>query len=139
MTIPQAIRAVLETGRLAHLVTLNKDGSPQVSCLLVGVEDDQIVCAHIGTGQKIRNLRRDSRVALSIETTNRNAYGQLEYLVVHGTAEVSDGDAAELLSRLAQAHTGEPQPQSPLTNPPPGHIIRITPTRYGGTGPWLSP
>jgi hypothetical protein len=33
-----------DTGRLAHLVTLNKDGGPQVSIVWVGLDGDEIVC-----------------------------------------------------------------------------------------------
>ena len=37
--IPGPARAVLESGRLAHLVTAGPDGAPQVSCMWVGIED----------------------------------------------------------------------------------------------------
>jgi hypothetical protein len=38
----------LTSGRLAHLVTINPDGAPHVSCVYVTVEGDEIVCAHLG-------------------------------------------------------------------------------------------
>ena len=68
--LPDGARALIESGRLAHLVTLSRDGSPQVSCVWVGLDGDDIVSAHLsGTQQKIRNVRRDPRVSLSIEGT----------------------------------------------------------------------
>jgi hypothetical protein len=36
MQVPPEARGLIESGRLAHLVTLNRDGSPQVSCVWVG-------------------------------------------------------------------------------------------------------
>ena len=59
-------RAALRAGRLAHLVTVNPDASPQVSLVWVGLEGDDIVCAHLGEGRKLRNIERDARVALLI-------------------------------------------------------------------------
>lgn len=38
-------RATIEGGHLGHLVTLNPDGSPQMSAVLVGLENDEIVAA----------------------------------------------------------------------------------------------
>ena len=60
MQLPDGARALVESGRLAHLVTLNRDGSPQVSCVWVGLDGDEIVSAHlVSTQQKLRNVRRD--------------------------------------------------------------------------------
>jgi hypothetical protein len=39
-------RAALVSGHLAHLVTLNPDGSPQVTIVWVGLEGDEIVSGH---------------------------------------------------------------------------------------------
>ena len=70
MSLPDSARAMIESGRLAHLVTLNRDGSPQVSCVWVGLDGDEIVSAHLcATQKKLRNVRRDPRVSLSIEGT----------------------------------------------------------------------
>ena len=33
---------MLESDRLAHLVTISPNGSPQVSCVWVGIEDEEI-------------------------------------------------------------------------------------------------
>jgi len=87
-SLPDSARAVLESNALAHLVTLNPDGSPQVSIVWVGLDGDQIVAAHLPEHRKVRNIRNDSRVALSIETDKRNAIGLNEYLVIYGTARI---------------------------------------------------
>ena len=40
MQIPPELRALIESGAHAHLVTLNPDGSPQVTLVWIGIEDD---------------------------------------------------------------------------------------------------
>ena len=85
-SLPDSARAVLESPALAHLVTMNPDGSPQVSIVWVGLDGDEIVAGHLPEHRKVRNIRNDSRVALSIETGQRNAIGLNEYLVIYGTA-----------------------------------------------------
>jgi PPOX class probable F420-dependent enzyme len=132
-----AARALLESDALAHLVTLNSDGSPQVTCVWVGLDGDDIVSGHLDPRQKLRNVRRDPRVVLSVESPTINAMGLREYLVVHGRGRVEQGDAAALLQRLAHVYIGPD-----VTFPPPeyaapgGYILRITPERIGGAGPW---
>ena len=42
MQLPPSARTVLTSGRLAHLVTVNGDGSPQVTCIWVGLDGDTI-------------------------------------------------------------------------------------------------
>jgi PPOX class probable F420-dependent enzyme len=136
MAIPDNVRAVLESNRLAHLITLNRDGSPQVTCVWVGIDGDEIVIAHMMEHRKVRNIRRDSRVAVSMETQNVNARGLLEYLVVYGEARIQEGGAPETLQTLARRYIGGELPLGP--NPAAGYVTRITPQRYGGVGPWSS-
>jgi PPOX class probable F420-dependent enzyme len=134
--IPPEAREVLESDRLAHLVTLNPDGSPQVSCVWVGLEGDEIVSGHLGTWQKVRNVERDPRVALSIEAKGTNELGLQEYLVVQGRARIQEGGAPELLQRLARTYIGPDAVFPPMPDPPPGFVLRITVERLGGVGPW---
>ena len=134
--IPESARAVLESDGLAHLVTINEDGSPQVSIVWVGLEGDDIVCAHLLEQQKLRNVRRDPRVLLSIETQGTNAIGLREYVVVHGRATVEEGGAPELLQRLAHTYLGPEVTFPPMPDPPKGFRLRIAVERVGGIGPW---
>jgi PPOX class probable F420-dependent enzyme len=130
-----AARAVVTGTGLAHLVTLDEDGSPQVTVVWVGLEGDELVTAHLGAYRKVQNVARDPRVALSIETGETDPHGLNPYLVVHGTARIQEGGAAELLDRLATTYLGEGRSMAP-PNPPPGYVLRITPHRVSGVGPW---
>ncbi|HEX8001222.1 MAG TPA: TIGR03618 family F420-dependent PPOX class oxidoreductase [Mycobacteriales bacterium] len=134
--IPDSVRAVLDTHPLGHLVTLNPDGSPQVTVVWVGIEDDELVAGSIGARQKLRNVERDPRVAVSFETDRTNEIGLREYLVVHGRGRVTEGGAPELLQRLAYGYVGPGVTFPPMPDPPPGYVLRIAPERYGGVGPW---
>jgi PPOX class probable F420-dependent enzyme len=131
-----AARRLLESDRLAHFVTLNPDGSPQLSCIWVGLDGDEIVSGHLPRNQKVRNVERDPRVVVSIEGEGLSEVGLREYLVVRGTARVQEGGAAELLQRLARVYLGPDVRFPPMDDPPPGYVIRTTPNRLGGVGPW---
>jgi PPOX class probable F420-dependent enzyme len=134
---PEA-REVLTAGRLAHLVTINADSSQQVSIVWVGLDGDDIVSGHLGMRQKLRNVERDPRVVLSLETGHRNAMGLDEYLIVRGTGRVTQGGAPELLQRLAHVYLSPDTRFPPVDDPPPGYVLRITPETIGGVGPWTS-
>jgi PPOX class probable F420-dependent enzyme len=131
-----AVRSIVASGRLAHLTTLDPDGSPQMSAVWVGLDGDEIVTGHMMGGRKVQNIARDPRVALTIEAEGTNSLGMTNYLMVRGTARLVKGGAPELLQRLAEVYLGPGVRFPPFDNPPPGHVIHITPTRIGGTGPW---
>lgn len=137
MRLPDSARALVESGAHAHMVTLNADGSPQVTIVWAGLDGDEIVTAHMFELQKVRNLRRDPRVVLSFESQSRNAMGLLEYLVVTGRARITEGGAPELLQKLAYTYIGPGVKFPAMDNPPPGFIARITVERVGGVGPWV--
>jgi PPOX class probable F420-dependent enzyme len=123
----------------ATLVTVNRDGSPQVSVVWMMVErtadgNDELVTAHLQEHLKIRNIRRDPRVAMTFVSIDRSA-PFMPYLSIKGTARIEEGGAPELLDELVAAKfgagTGFPPP-----NAPPGYLTRITIEHVGGIGPW---
>ena len=134
--IPEPARAILESDALAHLVTINADGSPQVSCVWVGLEEDEIVFASLGPRRKLDNVARGPRVTLSLEGIETNRLGLREYLVVHGSARIEPGGGPELLQRLAHVYLGPDVRFPPMDDPPPGVVVRIAVERLGGVGPW---
>ena len=134
MILNEAVRQALTAGHLAHLVTLNPDGSPQVSVVWVGLDGDEIVCAHLGSRKKVRNVQRDARVALSMATGGKT--NSLDnYLVISGRARVTEGGAPELLNQLAQVYIG-PGTKFLPDNSPPGYITHIQVEHIHGVGPW---
>ncbi|HEX4223920.1 MAG TPA: PPOX class F420-dependent oxidoreductase [Pseudonocardiaceae bacterium] len=134
--IPASVRAVLDSAALAHLVTLESDGSPQVTLVWAGLDGDEIVLGHLPNHRKLRNMRNDARVAISFETANHNEMGLAEYLIIYGTARVTEGGAPELLQELAHTYLGPDVKFPPMDNPPPGYITHISIDRIAGVGPW---
>lgn len=130
------VRALIDSGPLAHLVTLNPDGSPQVTIVWIGIEDDEIVSGHLFRHRKVENIGRDPRVAVSLEAPGANAIGMRDYAVVYGQARITEGGAPELLQRLAHTYVGPGVTFPPMPDPPPGFITRIRVERIAGQGPW---
>src|SRR5258707_12406784 len=137
MQIPQTVREVIEKGPLAHLTTLNPDGSLQVTVVWVGIEGEEFVMGHLAMHQKVKNIRRDPRVALSLLGDKTNAQGMREYVVIYGNARVTEGAAVSLLQRLARIYLGPnaTYPPASMQNIA-GYVTRITPSRFSGIGPW---
>jgi len=135
MQMPDSAKAVVDAGRLAHLVTVNKDGRPHVTIVWVGMDGDDIVIGKLAEDHKTRNIRRDPRVSLSIEAEG-DQHGMQNHLVVEGTAVVTDGGAPALLHDLAQRYVGPGTNFPPMPDPPEGYVIRVTPTKVRGMGPW---
>lgn len=137
MTTPltSEIRDVIESGRLAHFTTVAADGRPHTTIVWVGLDGDEIVIGKLRRDQKVKNIERDPRVSLSIEAEG-DQYGMQNHLVVEGTARITDGGAPELLRDLAQRYIGPGTDFPPMPDPPGGMIIRVTPTKVRGMGPW---
>ena len=127
---------MLEGPALGHLVTLEPDGRPQVSIVWIGLDGDELVAAHLPEHRKVRNIRRDPRVAVSLEAGTRNEIGLDEYIVIHGRARITEGGAADLLQQLARIYLGPDVKFPPMEDPPPGYITHISVDRVGGVGPW---
>ncbi len=123
-------RSAVTSGRLVHLVTLNPDGSPQVTCVYAGWDGDEIVTGHLADHVKLQNIRRDPRVTLSVEA-DVEFEGFSPYVVIQGTARVEEGGAVPLLRRITNGRFPPPGDDWP-----PGFITRISPEKLSGTGPW---
>jgi PPOX class probable F420-dependent enzyme len=137
MTLPDSAREVIRSGALGHLVTIGREGRPQVTCVWVAVDGDDLLTAHLIPGmRKLENVRRDPRVAVSFEGSEVRPPGLREYVVVHGRATIEEGGAPELLQQLAHVYLGPDVRFPPMDDPPPGFLIRIAVERVSGIGPW---
>ncbi|QEN14233.1 PPOX class F420-dependent oxidoreductase [Mycolicibacterium sp. ELW1] len=141
MKLNDAARALIGSGADATLVTLNPDGSPQVSLVWVAVQSgedgDELVTAHLSEHKKVRNVRRDGRVALTIVSTEPGAVMR-PYLSVTGTARIVEGGAPEVLRELAAVMITDDTVVFPPDDAPPGYLTRIRIDAVGGIGPWAS-
>jgi hypothetical protein len=104
----------------------------------VGLEDGEIVIGTLDDQRKLRNVRRDPRIAVAIQSSVVNRWGLREYLVINGTARVTEGGAAELLQRLARTYIGPDAVFPAMPDPPPGYVTRVRVEKVSGIGPWDS-
>jgi PPOX class probable F420-dependent enzyme len=134
--LPSTAKAVILSGRLAHMATIDEDGTPHVTLAWVGLEGEDVVIGTLFDQRKLRNIRRDPRVTISIDTPERDSSGLDVYLVIYGRATVTPGGAPELLQNLAYTYIGPDVKFPPFPDPPPGFVTRIAVDRVAGIGPW---
>lgn len=133
--LPQELRDLVASGPMAHLSTINADGSPQVTVVWIGLDGDDLVSGHMGWRAKLGNMQRDPRVVLSFDAPRVPGAFLSPYAVLraHATIEPSDG-AWDLLDRLAKVYLS-PETEFPAPKGP-GYIVRYSVERVGGVGPW---
>jgi PPOX class probable F420-dependent enzyme len=139
IALPQPAQELIKSGALAHVVTLNPDGSPHVTGVWAGLDNDDIVFASMFAWRKTKNLMLDPRVAISFESSTFHDSGLREYLVVCGRVEMTEGGAFDLLRRLAVTYMGEgaqiPPDELSVHR---GYVMRVKAEKVGGVGPWTS-
>jgi PPOX class probable F420-dependent enzyme len=136
-TLPTELRELIEAGPLAHLTTINADGSPQVSVIWIGLDGEDLVSGHMSHYLKLKNIERDSRVVLSFDGPRDRDAVLNPYAILRARAAVEPSDDTwDLLNRLAKIYI---HPDSEFPAPKgPGYIVRYTVERIGGVGPWAS-
>ncbi|MEU8824770.1 PPOX class F420-dependent oxidoreductase [Streptomyces sp. NPDC048636] len=103
-TLDEITRTWLQEARFWQLATLNQDGSPQLTPMWAGLEDDLIVINTSVGRVKEENLRRDPRVSLCCMDTE-NPYHRVE-IRGHAVRFVSGEPAERVMDRLAQKYLG---------------------------------
>ena len=133
--LPATLRELITSGPLAHLSTVNADGSPQVTVVWIGLDGDDLVSGHMSHHHKLRNMERDPRVVLSFAGPRRRDVFLNEYAVIRASASVEPRDDAwDLLDRLAKVYLS-PEATFPAPRGP-GYVVRYRVERVGGVGPW---
>jgi PPOX class probable F420-dependent enzyme len=109
MARDDALRALLAGGTKGVLVTLKRDGRPQLSNIMYGLGDDGVARISVTDGRaKTANLRRDPRASLHVTTDDF-----WSYVVAEGTAELTPvaadpgDDTVEELVELYRSLNGE--------------------------------
>jgi PPOX class probable F420-dependent enzyme len=137
--LPATAQELIESGAHAHLATVNADGTPQLSMVWSTIEEGEICVASLTPRQKLANVERDPRVALSYQSTVRDdGQGLTYYLVVRGVARLTEGGGPELLRRIAPRYIAPGVKFPRGDDPPDGWIMRIAPVSWRGHGPWGS-
>jgi PPOX class probable F420-dependent enzyme len=113
---PGEAQAFLEAGRTLLVASLHRDGRPHLVPMWYVVEDGKVIFRSFTRSQKIRNLQRDPRLSVLVETGE--AYAELRGVMIEGLARLIDDPAyvlalyGKLAARYALAGP-EPRALSP--------------------------
>ena len=126
------LRALLTKQAYGHVVTINRDGSPQISMVWMDIRDG-VASFNTAIGRrKERNLRRDPRVVVSVGDPDRPQ----QYALLWGTATLTEQGAVDQIHRLAKKYLDRDQ-----YTVQPGErrvTVNITVERVAGRGPWVT-
>ena len=107
MNLPEGLVALLRQPSPCFLTTLMPDGSPQMTETWVDTDGKHVVINTVQGFQKVRNVERDPRVAVSVsDPSDPFRYYSVRGRVVNVTTE----GGAEHIEALAQRYTGGPDP-----------------------------
>jgi hypothetical protein len=106
-----------------------------VTVVWVGPDGDEIVAAHLPEHRKVRNIRNDSRVALSIETDTRNAMASTSTSSYMARRALPREELPSSFSNSLTPHPGPEVRFRSMDNPHPD-ITHISVDRVAGVGPW---
>ncbi len=117
-TLSRELRGLIESGPMAHLSTINPDGSPQVTVIWIGLDGDDPVSAHMAWHVKLRNIERDPRVVLSFDAPRAPGVAMNPYAVLRARAAVQPSDEAWICSTAWQRSTSPRTPGTRLQSAP---------------------
>ena len=123
MTLPDDIRELLDAPNYVHLATLRADGTPRNWVVWVGTEGDRILVCTDESTWKAKDMRRDSRVAMSVvDLGNPYRMAALQGRVV----EVRRDEDCRYMDPISVKYTGAPFPHRG-----PGRICIVIATEKG--------
>ena len=102
--LSEEARELLQARNMAHVATLMADGSPQVSPVWISVEGDRLAIFSTQENLKIRNLRRDGRVGISV-CDEHNPYRSV---IIRGRVvdELEGPEAIAIMDRMSNRYVG---------------------------------
>jgi PPOX class probable F420-dependent enzyme len=107
MDLPDALLDLLRRPSTCYVATTMPDGSPQLTQTWVDTDGTHVLINTVQGFQKVRNLGRDPRIALTVsDPANPSRYFAVRGSVVGTTTE----GGAEHIEVLAQRYLGGPYP-----------------------------
>jgi PPOX class probable F420-dependent enzyme len=100
--LPDKAREILDSHVIAHLATVNVDGSPQLTPIWVERAGDAVRFSTAEGRVKLRNLRRDPRLAISFVDPDAADTA----FTLKGRAVAIEQRGWDLIDRLAGAYRG---------------------------------
>jgi PPOX class probable F420-dependent enzyme len=106
ITLSAGVRALIDGPNFATVATLDPDGGPQTSVVWVGLDEGALVFSATEDRRKVRNLRRDPRISVSI-TDAANPYRHTQ---LRGTVTITEDPDKTLPKTLSHKYLGEDPP-----------------------------
>ena len=105
--LPAGLLSLLQQPSPCYFATTMSDGSPQLTQTWVDTDGRNILINTVQGFQKVRNIERDPRVALTVSDPKNSS----RYFSVRGRVlSVSTEGAADHIEKLAQRYIGGPYP-----------------------------
>lgn len=134
IALPESVKKVLQDKAYGHVITFGPNGRPQITMVWMDVDGDDVLFNTAEGRAKPKNLRRDPRVIISIQDRN----DLQAYMVIHGTATVTDAGAEANIDKLAKRFLGVDT--YPYRQPGQKRlIVRVKADRIGGFAPKMQP
>lgn len=109
MDLPEALINLLHQPSTCYIATAMPDGSPQLTQTWVDTDGEHILINTVQGFQKVRNVERDPRVAVTVsDPGNPRRY----YAVRGRVVDVTSDGGAEHIEKLAQKYLGGAYPWS---------------------------
>jgi PPOX class probable F420-dependent enzyme len=132
--LPESARKLLQDKAYGHVVTVGPNGRPQVTMVWMDAEGDEVLFNTAEGRKKPQNLRRDPRVVISVHDQNNPQ----AYLLVHGTATLTEAGADAHIDKLAKRFLGVDK--YPYRQPGEKRLqVRVKVDRLGGFAPGMKP
>jgi PPOX class probable F420-dependent enzyme len=107
MELPPQVLDLLRTPAICYFATTMADGSPQVTQVWVDTDGTDVVINTVEGHLKLKNVRRDPRVALTIS----DRADPTSYVQIRGTVhEITTEGARDHIDELSQKYLGKPYP-----------------------------
>jgi PPOX class probable F420-dependent enzyme len=105
--LPEGLLELLKQPSLCYVATSMPDGSPQLTQTWVDTDGRHILINTVAGFQKVRNVERDPRVALTVSDPDRpSRYYAVRGRVIRAAAQ----GGADHIEALAQRYLGGPYP-----------------------------
>lgn len=99
-TIPAQFLPLFDLATVALIATIGPDGDPQASPVWFDWDGETIRFAVTPETQKLKNMRRDSRIAFTIVDPANNG----RYIEIRGTVTIALDQQDEIGNRLARKY-----------------------------------
>jgi PPOX class probable F420-dependent enzyme len=126
ISFDDSVRELLDGKNFASVATLGPSGAPQNSVVWFKREGDTVLFSSTDGRQKIRNLRRDPRISISVYDL-ANPYTAVE---IRGTAEILPDEGKRLPHELSHKYLGIDPPAE--KDDQVRVIVRVAPERIVG-------